>query len=56
MALSRELAVDRVEAGALFDVYFNDLYTWALLLAVAGLAVMAAGVLIARRGNYRRET
>ncbi len=53
LALSRELAVDRVEAGALFDVYFNDLYTWALLLAVAGLVVMAAGALV---GNYRRET
>ena len=60
LALSRELAVSESQledvAGALFDVYFNDLYTWALLLAVAGLAVMAAGVLIARRGNYRRET
>ena len=56
LALSRELAVDRVEAGALFDVYFNDLYTWALVLAVAGLVVIAVGSWLARRSARRARS
>jgi hypothetical protein len=67
VALGKQVAVDRLEGqgrlpeaelrragGAVFDVYVDDLYLWALGLAVAGVLVVAAGwALGRRRGRYQ---
>ncbi|HEX2414930.1 MAG TPA: hypothetical protein VHJ37_06925 [Thermoleophilaceae bacterium] len=61
LALGREVVVTRLEnegrlteaeledaAGALFDVYLNDLYAWALVLGVAGVVLVVSGWALAR--------
>lgn len=34
--------------GALFDIYLSDLYTWALVVGLAGLALVGAGMILRR--------
>jgi hypothetical protein len=67
LALGKGVAIDRLEGqgrlpeaelrsagGAVFDVFVNDLYLWALGFGVAGVVVLGAGWALGRRrgGQY----
>ena len=61
VALGKEVAIDRLEGqgrlpeaelrragGAVFDVFVNDLYLWALGLGIAGVVLVGAGWALGR--------